>query len=469
MTPKLCAIITGPTYEQAIQQMEAECDLFELRLDYFNTLDFPKISKLLNKPCIITLRSRLEGGKFHGSEEERRHLLEKLAELKPAYIDLESTLPPSFVEKIASHAKVILSIHLFDKTPDLETLFAKLKKTPATHYKIATHANSALDSWRMLEFVKKHNCIGFCLGENGSFSRILGPLFGCPITYACLEEATAPGQLSLEELKAYKLTSQTKFYGVIGYPLTTSLSPSFHNKKYQENNIDAIYLKIPFQPHELSLGLPLLLQFGFSGLSVTMPLKESVLPFLNRIDKEAREIGAVNTIVCEKNRMIGYNVDGTGALDAIEEQVSVDGKTLIILGAGGAARALIYEAKKRGARVYVYNRTEEKAKILAKHFEVEALTVMIPYDILVNCTPADTPIEEHHILPNTYVMDIRSRPRLTPFLEKAAKKNCHLIYGETMFNYQALEQHRLWGMGEGAVPSPKETTAGSVALPMGAE
>ena len=199
----ISAIITGPTYELASKQMEAESDLYEIRLDYFNTIDLDQVSQLLNKPCILTLRCRSEGGKFQGSEEERIDLLQQLATLKPAYIDLETTVPTAIIEKIAKQTKVILSYHNFDHTPDLEMLWETLSRIPATHYKIATMANSSLDSWRMLDLVKKQrNLIGFCLGEKGSFSRILGAIFGNPITYACLEEPTAPGQNSLAEFKS---------------------------------------------------------------------------------------------------------------------------------------------------------------------------------------------------------------------------------------------------------------------------
>ncbi len=443
----LCAIITGPTYEQAHKQMEAASDLYELRLDYFDTLDLPKISALLKKPCIITLRSPAEGGKFRGSEEERQKKLLELAALNPAYIDIESTVP--LAKKIPN---LIISYHQFDHTPDLDALWTKLTKTPAAYYKIATMANSSLDSWRMLEFVKAHkNCIGFCLGEKGSFSRILGPLYGSPITYACLEEPTAPGQIPLSELKKLSLTPDTKLFGLIGDPLTNSSSPAFHNQNFREWRLNAVYVKMPFQASELPQFLPRLL--SFSGLSVTMPLKESIIPYLDRLDPEAAEIGAVNTIVIKEGKTIGYNTDGKGALDAIEQHTPVKGKSLTLLGAGGAARAILYEAKKRGARVSLFNRTKEKAVTLASHFGVQAIDALQPCDILVNSTPADFPLEG--ILPGTFVMDIRSYPRLTPFLEKAAEKNCHLIYGSEMFYHQALGQYRLWGIGEGGCPPPE--------------
>jgi 3-dehydroquinate dehydratase / shikimate dehydrogenase len=442
MNNMLCTIVTGPSYQEAKKQMEIPSDLYELRLDYFDTLDLAQIASLLTKPAILTLRNR---------EQERSEWLLKLSELRPAFIDLDTNVPRSVMEKIAAKTKIIISYHNFEETPDLEPLWEKLTQFPAAYYKIAT-MGTALDSLRMLQFVKTHkNCIGFCLGEAGSFSRILGPIFGSPITYAPNGEAIAPGQIPLNELvETYRiktLTPATKIFGLLGFPLTNSLSPSYHNHKYRERGLDAVYVKMPSHGHELSK----LISFGFSGLSVTMPLKEEILPYLDQIDPEAKEIGAVNTIVCQKGQTIGYNTDGKGALDALEEMIMVRGKNLMILGAGGAARAIIYEAKKRGARVFIFNRTFEKAKKLAKHFGVEALQEMKPYDIAVNCTPVDMPIDD--ILPNTVVMDIRSRPKLTPFLACAAQKNCTLVYGEGMFNYQAIEQWRLWGIGEG-IPSP---------------
>ena len=410
----IAAIITGPSYAEAKEQMQVDADLYELRLDYFDFHDLTQIASLLTKPCILK-----------GSAE--------LADLKPAYIDLEST----HSKKIS--APLILSYHNFEETPDLEALWENMTKTPATYYKIACMAHSSLDSWRMLEFVKTHpNCIGISLGEKGAFTRILGPIFGSPIAYAPVAKSTAPGQIPFEELKKYCLKPHAKLFGVIGFPLNTTRSPPYHNQKYREMGIDAAYVKMPFQAEELPSFLPYMK--NFSGLSVTMPLKEAILPYLDEIDEEAKAIGAVNTLTLEKGRITGYNTDGKGALDAIEDTTPVKGKNLTVLGAGGAARAIIYEAKKRGAHVSIVNRTFEKAQKLAREFNVTALQKVEPYDILVNTTPADAYLDE--IIQNSIVMDIRTQ--LTPFLAAAAQKNCTLIYGEEMFNYQALEQIKLW-------------------------
>lgn len=413
--------------------MAVPSDLFELRLDYFDTIDLTALAALDLQRCILTLRP----GKY--SEEQRVNLLKQLSALKPAFIDIESTL------SLKIDAPLILSYHNFEETPDLQPLWQQLTQTPARFYKIATKANSALDGWRLLEHMKKHpNCIAIGMGAIGQFTRILGPVFGAPITYASLEKETAPGQLSLQELTdTYRLPAlnkETKIYGLIGYPLTNSLSPPTHNLHFKQTGMNAVYVKIPLTAAELPSFFK---TFNFNGLSVTMPLKESVIPFLDALDEEARQIGAVNTIVCRAGKTIGYNTDGKGALNAIAAHLPVEGKRIIILGAGGAARAIIYEAKKRGAQVMILNRTPEKGELLARHFSVESIKSMEPYDILINCTPSDEPIDSRHLIPGTYVMDIRNRPKLTPFLERAAAQGCRLIFGEEMFKHQAEIQINL--------------------------
>lgn len=343
---------------------------------------------------------------------------------------------------------VIVSYHNFDKTPDLESTLAMLQQAhPKAHfYKIATMALSTLDSLRMLLFLQKHkNVIGVCMGELGALTRICAPIFGVPIMYAPLleEDKSAPGQLLASQLLEIfhfrKLNPSTRLFGLIGDPVFRSLGHLFHNDTFRQKNYNGVYLKMVVKPEELPLFFSYVKQLPFEGLSVTAPLKEAILPFLDHVDPAVKEIGAANTIVFQQGELIGYNTDGEAALDVLGE---VAGKRVVILGAGGASKALVYTAVKRGARVVVVNRSHEKTKALAEIFGCEWNETVPPYDFLVNATSATLPVEPHDLVPRKTVMDISVYE--TEFLKEAKRRKCEVIDGLPMFFQQAVAQQKIW-------------------------
>lgn len=361
-----------------------------------------------------------------------RSHIERLAARNPTYIDIEEGMTPP-----QSTAKLIVSYHNFNQTPhDLEALLQRLKQTPADFYKIACHAQTTNDSLRMALFAQKHpNLIGLCMGPHAILSRLL-----ChPWTYVRSRNQTAPGQLSIEEHKRYNPSGP--LYGLIGAPVTKSISHLTHNKRVR-------YVKMHVEPKELTTFFDLAKQLDFRGLSVTMPLKEHVIPFLDTIDPDAQTIGAVNTITIRNGQLIGHNTDGIGALDAIGP---VQDKTVCILGAGGAARALIFEAKKRGATVHIVNRTQEKGEALAHCFGVHS-GLPEHYDILINTTPNPDP--DIPLLPTATVMDINITP--TRLQAKAAHLGCSLVHGYQMFFNQARAQFALWSASTHLKPTPSQ-------------
>lgn len=362
-----------------------DCDLYEYRFDRFA---FKK--EHIRYPCIFTLRSENQGGDFRGSEREREKRFQEILKLKPTLIDLEYnagfTLP----------GKKLISYHNFAKTP----------QTFPQADKIACQAESILDALRLLTYGKENNVLTIAMGEHGLITR----LFAKPWTYI--------GPESLTEEHLYDPTKP--LYGLIGGRVDQSPSHKTHNK------CGVCYIKMVVQPDELEefFGYAHL----FKGLSVTVPLKEAVMPFVIP-DVESKEIGAVNTIVV-KGQLYGFNTDGKGALDALG---LVKNKRLHIMGAGGSARAIAYEAKKRGAVVSIENRDHKKAVELAKKWD---LIVGRPvYDILVNTTPLEPPI-----VPGTTLLDIRSTP--PDYLKKA--QSCHIVFGYEMFINQAIGQFQHW-------------------------
>jgi 3-dehydroquinate dehydratase/shikimate dehydrogenase len=210
-------------------------------------------------------------------------------------------------------------------------------------------------------------------------------------------------------------------------------------------------VKILVNENELGEFIQLAKQIPVSGLSITRPLKECILPNFNDIDSRAKKIGAVNTLHFENGGFKGYNTDGIGALNAIENVVSVKGKRIIMIGAGGATKAIAYEALQRGAKVTILNRHVDKAVKIAEQLgcEGKGLDKMVDctkagYDILINCTPVEMPIDVVDILPQAVVMDIKTKPKNTELLNQAIVKGCQVIYGYHMFVEQAVGQFQLW-------------------------
>jgi 3-dehydroquinate dehydratase/shikimate dehydrogenase len=422
-------------------------DGFELRLDHFDTIDLKEIQtfqRACAQPLLFTLRKTSQGGCYKGSEEARLEKIEELFALKPAFFDLEYDTDPAFIvrmKKTFPEVKVILSYHDFEKTaPDLDLLYEEIAHVPVFAYKIATFANSSLDALRMLLFVKKrNNVIGLCMGEMGLPTRILGPVIGNLIDYVSLGDPSAPGQLELRDLTAiYRyphLNQETALYALIGDPVDASIGHLFHNAFFAREGINAVYFKMVLKKEELSTFFALARQLPFVGISVTMPLKEEVLP----------DLGAINTLLFTKGEIQGYNTDGKAAADAIEKKILLKGKKLVLIGSGGAAKAIAKEVLQRGAQLFIVNRTAEKAVAIAgeRGGGLESLAGL-DYDLLVNTTPEAMPIDPDWILPKAIVMDIRTVPRQTPFLLKAKEKGCQVIYGIEMFLNQAIAQQQIW-------------------------
>lgn len=439
----LCVVIKGPTFQEAHQQMIKAlnyADLIELRMDYFTDLTFvKKLRSCFSIPMIFTLRSALQGGAYKQSEEKRISDLLSLAELQPEYLDVEYHLSSRTIAKIVSSyskSKLILSYHNFTKTPeDIERIYQEMKVVPACFYKLALMSHNCLDTMRLLWWKKNKfdsSIITISMGMHGQISRILGPVVGIPIVYTILEEETSslgqiPAQVLRERYHYHTLHAHSRIYGLIGDPVDRSISEYTHNNVIKDNHLDAVYVKIQVHASELRDFLFFAKKISFHGLSVTMPLKEQILPFLDQVEDEALAIGAVNTLLFKEGKFVGYNTDGVGALQVIKKKVHVKNKKIVIIGAGGAARAIAYIAKNEGAMVTIVNRNAEKASHLAKCFscmshslEEMAICCEKGYDILINCTPLSLPISPDHILAQA------------------------IVFGYEMFFAQALRQFILW-------------------------
>ena len=254
------------------------------------------------------------------------------------------------------------------------------------------------------------------------------------------------------------INAETQLYGIIGNPVRKSLSPVIHNRAFRRMGINAAYLA--FEVDNIEEVLDGIKGLGIQGVSVTMPFKNRVIPFLDELDRLAGKIGSVNTIVNRGGKLVGHNTDHFGALKALEDKVDLDEKKVILLGAGGAARAIAYGLRERGCDVTVCNRSSERGTTLAKDLGYayrplsalgEAHEDTLEADLVINATsvgmvPGETesPLPKQILRKGMTVMDIVYRPLRTRLLQEAEEQGCETIDGLEMLAYQGAAQLELW-------------------------
>jgi len=249
-----------------------------------------------------------------------------------------------------------------------------------------------------------------------------------------------------------------QYFGIIGYPIGHSVSPAMHNAAFKHLGLNAIYLKFEVKPEDLRDAIFGAKALGFKGFNVTIPHKEAVLEFVKPVGI-AKRIGAVNTIDIPK--LEGYNTDAYGALKALESAgVDVEGKIALVVGAGGAGRAIAFILAEKGATVIVTNRTKSRGLKLAEDVRKVGDCIFYPYDrledlrgkidMIINATPLGMkgfeqklPVPES-IIENVVVFDTVYNPLETLLIKTAKKKGCKVVYGIDMLVYQGAEAFKIW-------------------------
>jgi 3-dehydroquinate dehydratase/shikimate dehydrogenase len=466
----ICIPITATTNEAAIEDMTAASeygDVLELRIDYIPNPDIGKLLKHKRKPVIITNRPKREGGMFLGDEDSRLQLLQSAMELGADYIDIEHDSVQHVLNLGRHESKIIVSYHNFLETPsNLYEIHKKLCSTGAHIVKLAVLAKDMTDNARVFQLLKGASfpTIALCMGDVGLISRVLAPKFGSYMTFASLERGkeSAPGQITVHELinlyRFQKTNAETKIYGLIGNPVAHSISPTIHNTAFAERGLNWVY--IPFKVENVTTAFRGLKEMDIQGCSVTVPHKQSIIELLDEIDPLSRSIGAVNTVVNRNGKFWGYNTDCPAAVVALKEAIgkgnlSLKGKTILIVGAGGASRAIAFGLHREDANVIITNRTYEKAEVLGKdigceYCKMQDLSNLKP-DILVNATSVgmhpnvnEIPVPIDVLKPGMVVFDIVYNPLETRLLFEAKNRGCITVNGLTMFINQAVAQFELW-------------------------
>ncbi len=254
------------------------------------------------------------------------------------------------------------------------------------------------------------------------------------------------------------IDGRTGLFGIIGQPVTHSMSPAMHNAAFAELGINGVY--VPMQPDNLEHGFYGLKSLGFIGVSVTVPFKVDIMAHLDHVDPVAQKIGAVNTLLFDRSNpdkvlCKGYNTDWLGSNQALADAMSLDGSTVLVIGAGGAARAVGFGLIEAGVKVIITNRTESKGRDLAAQlgcsFVPGSELGAIQADGLINTTSVGMhpqseaiPIQADLLEHFPVVMDIVYAPLQTRLLREAASRGCRTVDGLQMLLYQGAAQFKLW-------------------------
>jgi len=473
--PKVCLALSGETIDDMLataESMARDNPFLEFRLDYLKQplAALPKIHRFLEThqyvTAIGTCRRADNDGKFKGSLASQLEVLTKAHAAGCQIVDLEIQsalkLKPDAIARLRSRARLILSFHDFRATRNLDETLGKMLKIPADFYKVVSTATTLSDNVTMMKFLQtqsdKHALIGLCMGEQGIISRVLSVRAGSVFTFGAVSAdlKTAPGQISAGDLRSVyridQVDAATRVYGVAGDPIEHSLSPVIMNTALRRENVNGVYL--PLHAKTLKDLMHCVREIPLHGLSVTMPYKQSILAHLDNTDAHTTKIGACNTVVRgQDGKLYGFNTDAAGVVRPLEQRLTIENAKVLVLGAGGAARAAVFGLKERGAEIWILNRTAVKAQKLAR--QAKARTIKradlrkIAFDVIINATPVgmgntrDCPLKDEEIQARV-VFDMVYDPVETHLLQVARAKGIAVIPGVEMFVQQAARQFEIW-------------------------
>jgi len=473
--PRVCIAVVGGDAATMLERAESlvrDNPFLELRLDYLSQplAALPKIKNFLElhpeATFIATCRRAVNGGKFKGSVAAELAVLRKAADAGFPLADIElqsaEALKADEMKDLYDRVGVIISYHDFRATKKLDDQLTNMSKYPADFYKLVSTAANLHDNVVMMKFLEanygKREMVGLCMGEQGIISRVLGVRAGSIFTFAAATrgEETAPGQVPAGELRdIYRIDmvdQATQVYGVVGDPVAHSFSPVMMNAAFRRETVNAVYLAL----HAKSLKdlLACVQEIPIRGLSVTMPYKQDILEALENSDPLTKQIGACNTIVRGAGgQLYGFNTDVAGIVVPLEQRTSLAGARVLIVGAGGAARAGAFGLKARGAEVFITNRTPERAQALARLAKAKYLkradVAKQPFDVIVNATPVgmgggkQSPLDEKE-LNAKYLFDLVYNPAETALMRMARAKELQVISGLEMFVQQGARQFEIW-------------------------
>jgi len=473
---RVCVIIARTRHKMVQVELDEAvhrgAQFIELRLDYMaKAVDFKRLLSHRKCPWIATLRRHTDGGRWKGTEEERRMIIRQAIVSGFDWIDLETDVADEI--RRFRDVKRIVSYHNFAETPeDLEAIYEKMAKQDADVFKIVTMAQHPKDCIRVLNIIKnaKKPTVGHCMGEMGLPSRILSLRYGAPFVYSAFnkERSIAPGLPSFEEVRRYfkvdQINADTKVYGVLGDPVSQSYSPALHNLMFRQTGINALYLPFRVPRGELDDSLQAFNAIPVEGYSVTIPHKEAAANLAVNVDPRVKETSAANTLVKRADGYHAFNTDYEAALEGLSRNMPVEeGRRkqikecgAMILGSGGAARAVAHALHRAGATpMIIVGRSLDKAEKIASEVQGKAIEWAARHnqntEIIVNCTPIgmhpnmdESPLHAGFLKPGMVVFDTVYNPEQTLLLKEAKSRGCQIVSGVEMFVRQAAMQFELF-------------------------
>jgi 3-dehydroquinate dehydratase/shikimate dehydrogenase len=458
----VCVTITGSTTAELRRRRDdvSGADMVELRLDTVSDPDVAGALEGRRLPAIVTCRPEWEGGCFQGAEETRRALLREALDRGAEFVDVEWRAGFDDLLRDSTGRRIVLSMHDFEGVPaDLGERAAAMRATGAEVVKLAVRTSRLSDCLPLLDLGVRIGPAGAVLigmGECGLSTRVLPGRFGSRWTYAGLEHhvgQVTPGEL-MNLYRARCITPATRLYGLVGKPVSHSVSPAMHNAAFDATNLDAVYLPLPAADADDFVTFARAL--GLRGASVTIPYKVALKQRVDEVDEVADRAGAVNTIRAVDGRWLGRNTDAAAFMRPLRDRLPLADARVSVLGAGGSARAVLTALAATGARVAVHARDRARAEAVAQPAGARAAELPLePYswDLLVNCTPVGmypnvdaTPVERPALsgAPGRLVYDLVYNPNPTRLLREAAAAGCATIDGLEMLVAQAVEQFEWW-------------------------
>lgn len=448
----------------------AGADLVELRLDHlegFNVKMIREARKEILGPTIATLRSIGQGGRSGLAGPRREEALTELLESDFEYADLELETDKALLKKnmdVESETQTIVSCH-FAKPMSRETVERKLVEamTLGDIAKIAMPCESApqvLDLAMVgLKFSRlKKRFIILGMGLQGQLTRVFADRIGSELVYACLPgKEAAAGQLDLAT-QISVLQGRRNVFGLIGHPVSHSVSKPMQEAALEHRGLIGAYLPLDFPAREFDgNSLRALKNLGFKGLNVTIPHKSSAFKLCDRNSESATATRAVNTISFVGRTVVGENTDVIGFSRLLDGKTTITKNTdALLIGAGGAGRAVAYVLSERKARLTITDIEKGRADGLAKSFGGKSVSVKRlwksdrSFDLVVNCTPvgmkgmAGTPLKAGFVRPGSVFIDIIYNPPVTRAMELAVRKGAKAYGGLEMLVQQGAESFRIW-------------------------
>lgn len=440
----------------AARDAASGADLVELRLDY---VDRPDVARALDgrtRPVLVTCRAAWEGGRYAGTEDDRRQLLIDAVRAGAEQVDVEAAAPcAAEIVAITGGRGIVVSHHDFSGPGGhLPDTYRRLRSLGAETVKIAVSAASLAETLPIFDLGQSlpaaESRVLLAMGPAGWPTRILAGRLGNRWTYA--GDGVAPGQMAasrlLRDFRFRRIRPDAALYAVVGRPVGHSRSPQMHNAGFAALGLNAVYL--PLEAADAADFVTFARALGLRGASITAPFKVDLLGMVDEVEPLALRAGAINTLIVRGSRWIGANTDIEGFLAPLDGRLPLEGARTTVLGAGGAARGVAVALHSRGARITVLARRPAAADPIAALVDGQAgglPPAAGSWDLLVNATSAGRDGVDPAAgatLDGRLVYDLVYAAGDTPLLAAARAAGLEVVGGLAMLVAQAERQFEQW-------------------------